>query len=251
MITSTGNNFGAGEIRFKDHQTATMVILNGKFTADASCEAYRSADVLEIHVPDLPISRSTEVPAYMVGHAEDSYGTMQPRGTTVKTWIKDRNTICIEKISDWDIGPELTYYFALAYAALGIRTEYHREGNVTLTLTDTTAEGQWSLSTQGNCIVRDSWVFCCAPFDDLCTTEDGVPFSFRLEGLPEDIELDLPMVGSDSSTDRDGNAMPEFHIKGSLFTSETGLPKGINHQNGGQFFHFFAVRDGQTTETNV
>ncbi len=73
-------------------------------------------------------------------------------------------------------------------------------------------------------------------------------FTFRLEGLPDDIELDIPMIGNDSSWARPGNHMPEFHIKGDLFSCEKGLPESINHQNGDQFFHFFhffAVRDKQ------
>ena len=38
MIIATGNNFGAGEIRFLDYQTENMVILQGKFIVDASAD---------------------------------------------------------------------------------------------------------------------------------------------------------------------------------------------------------------------
>ena len=93
MIIATGNNFGAGEIRFKDYQNESMVILQGKFVVDASTEDFKSVDVLEIYVPTLSIGKSTEVPAYMVGEVEDYWGVMQPRGTIVKTWLKDHNTI--------------------------------------------------------------------------------------------------------------------------------------------------------------
>ena len=249
MIIATGNNFGAGEIRFKDYQNESMVILQGKFVVDASTEAFKSVDVLEIYVPTLSIGKSTEVPAYMVGKELDYYGDFQPRGTIVKTWLKGPNTICIEKINDWDIGNELTYYFALAYVSLAQRVEYKREGKVTLNLVDTSVPGQWELSTQGMCVVKDEWVFCCAPFEDLYTNEDSVPFSFRLEGLPDDIELDIPMITNDLSWNSVGNDMPEFHIKGDLFSNAKGLPHGVNHQNGDQFFHFFAVRDNAQTTT--
>ena len=119
---------------------------------------------------------------------------------------------------------------------------YKREGGVTLKLTEPSVDGEWRFSSQGMCVVRDNWVFCCAPFDDLYTSEDDVPFTFRLEGLPDDIELDIPMIGNDSSWTPLGNDMPEFHIKGDLFSCTKGLPESVNHQNGGQFFHFFAVR---------
>ena len=243
MIIATGNNFGAGEIRFKDYQNDSMVILQGKFVVDASTEAFKNADVLEIYVPTLSIGKSTEVPAYMVGKELDYYGVVQPRGTIVKTWLKGPNTICMEKINDWDIGTELTYYFALAYVSLAKRVEYKREGKVVLKLVDPSVEGQWELSTQGMCVVKDEWVFCCAPFEDLYTKEDSVPFTFRLEGLPDDIELDLPMICDNPYTNEVGNYMPEFHIKGDVFLSEEGLPRGVNSANGDQFFHFFAVRD--------
>ena len=248
MIIATGNNFGAGEIRFLDYQAENMVILQGKFIVDASAEAFQKADVLEIYVPTLTIGKSTEVPAYMVGKVKDYNGLMQLRGTIVKTWLKGHNTICLEKITDWDVGTELTYYFALAYISLGKRAEYKREGGVTLKLTEPSADGEWRFSSQGMCVVRDNWVFCCAPFDDLYTSEDDVPFTFRLEGLPDYIELDIPMIGNDSSWTPWGNDMPEFHIKGDLFSCTKGLPESVNHPNGGQFFHFFAVRTGQSIE---
>lgn len=243
MIKAIGNNFGAEEICFKDYQNENMVVLQGKFIVDASTESFKSADVLEIYVPDLTIGKSTEVPAYMVGKEKDYDGLMQPRGTIVKTWLKGHNTICIEKINDWDIGNELTYYFALAYVSLGKRAEFTREGKVVLKLVDTSPEGQWELSSQGMCVVRDNWVFCCAPFEDLYTNEDDAPISFRLEGLPDDIELDIPMIGNESSWTPIGSPMPEFHVKGDLFTNDIGLPPSINTPNGGQFFHFFAVRE--------
>ena len=34
MFTSTGNNFGAGSIQFKDYQAENYVVLNAKFTYD-------------------------------------------------------------------------------------------------------------------------------------------------------------------------------------------------------------------------
>ena len=249
MIIATGNNFGAGEIRFKDYQNESMVILQGKFVVDASTEAFKSVDVLEIYVPTLSIGKSTEVPAFMVGKELDYYGVLQPRGTIVKTWLKGPNTICIEKINDWDIGTELTYYFALAYVSLAKRVEYKREGKVVLKLVDTSVPGEWELSTQGMCVVKDEWVFCCAPFEDLCTEVDDTPFSFRLEGLPDDIELYIPMVCSDLTTSSIGNNMPEFHVKGDLFSRYEGLSHNINHTHGDQFFHFFAVRDNANAAT--
>ena len=58
MFNSTGNNFGAGTIQFKDYQDSNYVVLNAKFSYDPTNAAYQVADVLEIYVPDLSINRS-------------------------------------------------------------------------------------------------------------------------------------------------------------------------------------------------
>ena len=51
-FTSTGNNFGAGQIAFKSHQEANFVVLNAKFTYNPENADYQAADVacrVEIH----------------------------------------------------------------------------------------------------------------------------------------------------------------------------------------------------------
>ena len=59
MFNSTGNNFGAGQIQFKDYQAPNYVVLNAKVTFDPTNPAYQACDQLEITVPDLTIDRST------------------------------------------------------------------------------------------------------------------------------------------------------------------------------------------------
>lgn len=58
MFNSTGNNFGAGSIQFKDYQAENYVVLNAKFSYDPTNAAYQGVDTLEIYVPDLSINRS-------------------------------------------------------------------------------------------------------------------------------------------------------------------------------------------------
>ena len=59
MFNSTGNNFGAGVIQFKDVQESNYIVLNAKFTCSPQSAEYQAAEVLEIKVPKLSISRST------------------------------------------------------------------------------------------------------------------------------------------------------------------------------------------------
>ena len=96
MIQSTGNNFGAGVITFKDYQSEHEIVLNGSFEYLDTTDAYKKADVLEIYLPDLSLSRSAISGCYCA--AKGPYAWM---GTTAKCWIKNRNTLCIEKLDLW------------------------------------------------------------------------------------------------------------------------------------------------------
>ena len=58
MITAIGNNFGAGQISLKDYQNEKLVVLNGKFSFNNKAEAFLSASVLEIYLPELSIPKS-------------------------------------------------------------------------------------------------------------------------------------------------------------------------------------------------
>ena len=88
MFKSTGNNFGGPEITFKDYQGEHEIVLNAVFDYDSTNEAYRNARQLEIYVPALRFNKSAVAGCFFA--AEGQYG---PLGTTVKTWIKNKNTI--------------------------------------------------------------------------------------------------------------------------------------------------------------
>ena len=100
MFNSTGNNFGAGSIQFKDYQAENYVVLNAKFSYDPTNAAYQAADVLEIYVPDLSINRSAVagvILTFQDRYVYSSYTWNNDGGTAIKSWIKDKNTICLEK----------------------------------------------------------------------------------------------------------------------------------------------------------
>lgn len=94
MIVSTGNNFGAGEILMKDYQNENLVALNSKICFDPKNEDFHKASQLEIYVPDLSIPRSCISGCFILVPIEDRFYV-----TTLKTWVKDRNTVCVEKRS--------------------------------------------------------------------------------------------------------------------------------------------------------
>ena len=122
MFNSTGNNFGAGVIQFKDVQESNYIVLNAKFTCNPQSAEYQAAEVLEISVPKLSISRSTIAGVVArFKYSETSYGytNIYDAGTVLKSWVKDANTICIEKLSIFDDRQELIIYIQTLYCMLG------------------------------------------------------------------------------------------------------------------------------------
>ena len=94
MFVSTGNNFGAGPISFKDVQESEYVVLNAKISCVPTSAAYQAAEQLEIYVPALSIDRSAEsfaTAVYTDRVPHTGYTTVFDGGTFLKTWIKDRN----------------------------------------------------------------------------------------------------------------------------------------------------------------
>lgn len=81
MFYSTGNNFGAGVIGFREACEDGHIVLNAKFSCSPRSEAYRAAEVLEVYVPELGISRSTESGVTVRFRETDGYGSVHDGGT--------------------------------------------------------------------------------------------------------------------------------------------------------------------------
>ena len=64
MFNSTGNNFGAGQITFKDYQAENYVVLNSKFSFDPTNADYQACEQLYIYVLALSIDRSALVAVF-------------------------------------------------------------------------------------------------------------------------------------------------------------------------------------------
>lgn len=119
MFNSISNNFGAPEISFRDYQDDRLVVLNAYFSFDPANEAYRNASVLEVKVPDLTLSKSTEAGVFAVYKDERTFDWSEKIfryhfATVLRSWISDRNTLCIEKLTDFDdYGPVKVYIYAM------------------------------------------------------------------------------------------------------------------------------------------
>ena len=117
MITAIGNNFGAGQISLKDYQNEKLVVINGKFSFSNKSKAFLNASVLELYLPKLSIPKSGMSGCYIMFESEGKF-----YGTTLKTWVKNRNTLCIEKLDYWsDQTDEYTIYLLSLYVPKGQR----------------------------------------------------------------------------------------------------------------------------------
>ena len=212
MITATGNNFGAGTIQLKDFQSDKMIILNGRVPLDPSQADYEAASQLEIYVPDLMLPKSTTTAVFLHGLSwEKKYVT------AVRSWIKNKNTIVLEKppifrrASD---SPVLD--FLCAYVPKGVRFDIQDMQVTTLAIADSTSESAQIHYQQ--CFITDNWVFLAIQIRGTKTENEGDEFSFRLAGLPSGISADVPFFFNAYSYSEDGSYEGPVHISGDLLS---------------------------------
>ena len=118
MITAISNNFGAGEIQLKDFQKEGLVVLNGAFEFNPANAAYLAAEVLEIKVPELMVSKSTNAVVYLIDMDNE-----MPHATLMRAWIKDSRTICMEPCRCFDSKSRLQVVFCSGFVAKGQRAD--------------------------------------------------------------------------------------------------------------------------------
>lgn len=129
-ITSIGNNFGAGPIELNTIQNEKLVVLNSKFSFNNKTDSFASASVLELNVPALTIPKSGMSAGYITFEVEGNFYV-----TTIKTWIKNCNTVCIEKLDFWaDQTDEYTIYLLSLYVPKGQRGVFECGVQTNLTL---------------------------------------------------------------------------------------------------------------------
>lgn len=211
-IKSTGNNFGAGEITFEGFLQENYLILNSKVTFDPSNADYQAATQLEIYVPDLPLERSTISGMLM-------YGTKDGKeyGTSIKTWLKDRNTLVLEKLTYWDDNDTITLVFSNVFIPRNVKGEHIRLPNQSASFIDKVGnirEGQtyWSAT--------DELVFLAITFDEIRQPDSSTPASFKIKDLPDIEDFDGIMISKETSKTSAGCQMYHFTIRDNVFQIE-------------------------------
>lgn len=242
MFKSIGNNFGGPEITFKDFQNEHEIVLNAIFDYDPSNTAYQSAGQLEIYVPDLKIGRSAIAGCFFAGT-----GTRGPVGTAVKTWIKDRNTIVIEKLTAWDGCTSHRVYICTLYALRGFRGiefELHKHSPLNLQQSATIGSPTAQIYFE-----TPDWLFLNFSLGNLYwDAKSKICFLSSYRGIPDDIDATLPYVNGMYDRDMPGMNILPVHIKeGQILIAD--MPQNMSSGTGwDSMFYAFIVRDRNNTQ---
>ena len=248
MFISTGNNFGAGVIQFKDVREGNYLILNAKFTCSPQDADYQAADVLEIYVPNLPFDRSTETSAVVrFLHRETTSGRQYnyDAGTVVKTWIKDANTICLEKLSVFDDQEELIIYIQTLYCQLGKGNPQDKRKQKRITAV-TDGNYLYIDTTYTICVVYDRWVFFHFMYSGCSFAARSTDWEAMLQNLPEDINIDVPIMASYNYRYSHLAGVTEMHLEDGFMTFPASERSGSWDNTGNNPFVFgFLIRDNE------
>ena len=246
MFNSTGNNFGAGVIAFKDVQESNYIVLNAKFTCSPQSAEYQAAEVLEIKVPSLSIARSTiagVVARYKERGTSYGYPYIYDGGTVLKSWVKDANTLCIEKLSCFDDKQELIIYIQTLYCMLGQggNASKGKEKRITATSEDNALRFSTSYTF---CVVFEKWIFYHMMFDGVSWAFRNLDWEAFLDTMPEDVTADVPIIASYNYGNDKLGGITESRLEGGYWM----LPKderGDGFENTGNYVFSFGylVRD--------
>ena len=236
-IISTGNNFGAGAVELNTFQNEKLVVLNSKFTFNNKAEAYQKASVLELYVPELSIPKSGISGAYIMFSAEDKFF-----GTTVKTWIKNSKTVCVEKLDLWsEQADEYTIYLLSLYVPKGQRGVFEVGTEVNLTLNNTTSTNNYGYYK--TCFVEDGWCLIGLMTGSYNTQSKPSDDIVELGGFPTDVDIELPFVADNiNSIQTYGVDMLQATIKDAVLTVKN-IPWGWGGYPKDNFLYAACVRN--------
>ena len=231
MFNSTGNNFGAGQITFKDYQASNYVVLNSKFTFDPTNADYQACDQLEIYVPDLTIDRSA-VAGVFIRFVEDYHYSW---GDSVY-----ENTIVIEKQPWFDENGPLIIYIVTLYPQLNQGSDTIKSTMQRLTMT---TEGNYLRFGYETFMVEfEHWVFIHLMFSGVTYAYREALWEVTMEQLPADITADVPICGGGNQMHPNCDGMAEAHIENKVLTSQRRV-MGFFDTAHDPFVYAFLVRD--------
>ena len=172
----------------------------------------------------------------------DSYGYTWDNsgGTVLKSWVKDKNTLCIEKLTNFDEKGEITIYIQALYTMLA------RSGNSikgTKTKLQTSQETQYLRWSSDTFFVEfEHWIFLHMQFGSCTYAYRDSPWECNLDNLPSGITADIPFCGGGNQYNPSVDGISEAHIENGVFTCPT-RTAGFEDTAHDPFIFAFLVRD--------
>lgn len=242
MFYSTGNNFGAGVIGFREAREDGYIVLNAKFSCSPKSEAYRSAEVLEVYVPELGISRSTESGVTVRFRETDDYGAVHDGGTFVRSWIRDSGTLCIEKLPVFDGFDEIIIYVQSLYCQLA--RGVNAEKGTRKAISASSADNCLSFDYDTFCVVFRRWVFYHMMFRSCTYAYRNLDWTALFSGMPEDVNADVPVITATNYNHPELGGVTESRLEEGVWmlpAKERGA--GFQNSSSDVFSYAFLVRD--------
>ena len=238
MITSISNNIGIAQVSFKDYQKENFTVLQGKFDVDPTSAAWKAATEIVFEFPSLVMNKSGISAVFFIDTRPFVEYEVTYRGTMLKSWISN-NRLHIEKIDAFDDYGPLHFYVCSAYAKGGQRCQIVKDGYVTTGIQNQPSGTQ----LENAClIVKDHYIFCQMLFGAFKTASGTLEQSFDIIGIPDDVDVYIPVVYTNASISKKGAPLAEGHIQNGHFTCTN--PDSTSYtDNSGTFIQFFAVRD--------
>lgn len=206
------NNFRGVTSNFKIFKTDDVVIFNGVIDFHASDTNYQSADVLEINLPGQKLKRSFETVIYL--KCDRGVDTKYKYNhnqycTIVKSWIKDENTVCVEKFSGFDDIENLDLVFTSLYLLSNRRIAMTLFEKVNLR---GSSEQYDSPPSVGVTVIQPEWVYIQLEMKQPNYEFEKTVWDITFEGLPEDLDIDIPIVGGNNPYSDIGLGYSQGHL---------------------------------------
>ncbi len=254
MLTSTVNNFGAGEISFADYQSDRLVVLNARISFNPRNAEFTAASVLKITVPQLSVSKSAKNYCSIMARFDDQtdYRYATPHGTFLKTWIENGTTVCIEKINIPEWSETATEYIIYLYSLYvpkgkrGVMIPEKKGVSVPFTLRNP-ANG----TKYGYAYVEDGWVMLeITQSSYYHEPEDRGADEITMQNFTNDISLEVPFFSADINTHRPGAKVHKALLQGNRITALEQF-QYLTSGSSDDFIHIFAVRGTYSPEENA
>ena len=224
MLTIVGNNWGGNYsgVTLKSVDSHFYQVVNGSIDVVASGAAYVAAEVLELQVQGLSMAASAPVAVY---------ATCQVAGqkyiTIVKAWIKDAQTICIEKLAGWASVGGYRLTFQCVFFPLGYDCCPRTVGRTKQSLVNPPSGVTLGYDS---CLFKDNWAFIYLCFSNFLLEDTSSLLRLELNNVPSGAAGSLFLVYNDSSLAAmgsgylpmtlDGNSLESDEAPGPLFGTQ-------------------------------